>query len=260
MPNYIKLALDTIKNWWIPLVVGLIFLIVGIISFARPEDTYDNLSKLFSLAFLVSGILEIYFALSNRTSLKGWGWLMVTGIFSVFAAAMMFGSPLLASSSLAFLVAFVLLYRSFQGISQALEMRAYNDENWNLIFWVSILASVLSLILLFNPDLAALGLVFWTATAFILVGILSITVAFGLRRIKRLPVRAEKKVKEGYNELKENIGNRIDQIEDRVEDTVENIQDNIEDTVDNIKDGIEDGIDNLKDGAKDALNKLRGKK
>ncbi len=255
MPNYIQLAINTVKNWWIPLIVGALFLAVGIISFAHPKDSYGNLTKFISIAFLIGGVLEIIFAISNRKEMRGWGWLLVTGIVASISGWMMLGSETLAETSVAFIVAFFLVYRSLIGISQGLELRAYGDSDWNVVFWVSILSTVLSLILLFNPDLAALGLVFWTATAFVLVGVLLMMLAYGLRRIKRIPNRIEKSIKKGYRDFRNNVEDRIDDLEDRAEDFAEGVEDRIED----IQDSVEDRIDDLKDSAQSALNKLRGK-
>lgn len=67
----VKIAID---YWYIPLLVGLLFVGIGIWSFITPLAAYLTLALLFSISFLVSGIFDIIFALSNRKKIDNWGW------------------------------------------------------------------------------------------------------------------------------------------------------------------------------------------
>ena len=45
-----------------------------------PVSTYVALSIIFSVSMLISGILEIIFAFSNRKGVPSWGWYIVGGL------------------------------------------------------------------------------------------------------------------------------------------------------------------------------------
>ena len=71
------------KHWYLPLLIGLFYVLVGVYVVTRPLAAYGALVILFSISFLVSGILKIWFSTANRNILKGWGWHLAGGLLSV---------------------------------------------------------------------------------------------------------------------------------------------------------------------------------
>ena len=55
----------SVKNWWTSLLLGIVYIIVALWLMFSPVSTYVALSIIFSVSMLISGILEIIFALSN---------------------------------------------------------------------------------------------------------------------------------------------------------------------------------------------------
>jgi len=64
---------SSVKYWYLPLILGLIFIAVGIWIIFTPVESFLAFSLLFAIAFLISGILGIIYALQNRKILSGWG-------------------------------------------------------------------------------------------------------------------------------------------------------------------------------------------
>ena len=63
----------SVKNWWTSLLLGIVYIIVALWLMFSPVSTYVALSIIFSVSMLISGILEIIFALSNRKGVPSWG-------------------------------------------------------------------------------------------------------------------------------------------------------------------------------------------
>ena len=63
-----------VKNWWISLILGILYVVVALSLMFFPLNGYAALSILFSISMLVSGLLEISFAVSNRRRVSSWGW------------------------------------------------------------------------------------------------------------------------------------------------------------------------------------------
>ena len=59
---------SAVKNWWVSLLLGLLYILIAICLMFTPMASYVALSLLFSVAMFVSGTLEILFAVSNRYS------------------------------------------------------------------------------------------------------------------------------------------------------------------------------------------------
>lgn len=71
---FLKSIKNAIKYWYIPLLVGLFFVIVSIVVFTSPLTSFGALAILFSLSFLFGGTTEIFFSVTNRDQLVNWGW------------------------------------------------------------------------------------------------------------------------------------------------------------------------------------------
>ena len=69
-----KTFIDTInfgvKNWWVSLLLGLLYILIAICLMFTPLASYVALSVLFSVSMFVSGTLEILFAGNVNTALS----------------------------------------------------------------------------------------------------------------------------------------------------------------------------------------------
>ena len=60
MANLLNTLINSIKHWYVPLILGILFLVFGIYIFTVPLETYVTLSILFSISFITSGLFEIF--------------------------------------------------------------------------------------------------------------------------------------------------------------------------------------------------------
>ena len=65
---------NSVKHWYLPLIIGVLFILFGIYIFTVPLETYLTLSIFFSASYIVSGLMDIFFSIGNNKTLKGWGW------------------------------------------------------------------------------------------------------------------------------------------------------------------------------------------
>lgn len=123
--SFFKSVSKAIKHWYLPLIVGIIFIALGILVLFTPMESYLALAFIFSISFLVSGISEIIFAISNRKQMEGWGWNLSIGILTVLLGIVLINNPAISIVTLPFVVGFVVLFRSIMAISTSLDMRNY---------------------------------------------------------------------------------------------------------------------------------------
>ena len=182
----IKKVKNSVKHWYIPLLVGLLFIGLGIWTVFRPAETYLGLAILFTIAFIVGGLLEIIFAISNREELDHWGWELVNGIFIFIIGIIMAIRPEMTLVTLPFYVGFVIMFRSMMAISTSIELKKYGVLDWGNLLVMGILGLIFSFILLWNPLLAGFTIVFWTGLALITIGGYGIYFAVKLKKLKNL--------------------------------------------------------------------------
>lgn len=203
MATFFKTVRKTVKHWYIPGIIGLIFVLFGIYIMATPLESYAALAFLFSLSFLFSGILAIWFSIDNRSELEGWGWHLAGGIFLFLIGIMLIAQPEMAAITLSLFVGFTLLFHSIQGLGFAFDLKNYGISRWGYLALASVLGILFSIILIFNPVFTGLSLVVMTSLAFIFSGIGSIILSYHLMKLKNTPRRIRKELLEKIEDLKE---------------------------------------------------------
>lgn len=78
--SFYKTVKNSINHWFLILIAGLIFVVLGIWTMLTPVSSYLTLSVIFSVSFIIIGFIEIIFAISNRKEIDSWGWTLVYGI------------------------------------------------------------------------------------------------------------------------------------------------------------------------------------
>jgi uncharacterized membrane protein HdeD (DUF308 family) len=181
--SIIATAKGVIKHWYLILLAGLIFIAAGIWVISTPLSAYLALSILFSVSFFIIGLMEVSFAIANHKEMKGWGWLLVYGLFNLLIACILFYDPTISITTLPLYVGFVVFFRSITTIGVSLDRENYGIPGTGSLLWLGILGVLFSFILLWNPAFAGLSLIIWTAIALITAGIYSIYFSFLLKKL-----------------------------------------------------------------------------
>ena len=174
-----------IKNWWVFLLLGINFLIMGVIVYSSPVGSYFTLSVFFAVSVLFAGFLQIWFAFTNKNSLHGWGWQLTLGIIEVLIGISLLNSIILTESVLSYYVGFWLLFRSTALISFSIELASYNKANWGVYLILGILMLIFSWLIIVNPIFGELTIITWTGIAFIVAGIAYIVFSFRLKHLNK---------------------------------------------------------------------------
>lgn len=211
--NYFKRIKKTIKHWYLPLLVGIGFIAIGLWTFKYPLDSYITLSYLFSISFIVSGFFEAVFSITNREIIENWGWNLVTGIFSIVVGVLLFLNPEVSMVTLSYYVGFFVLFRSGMTVGIALDLKNYRVPKWGSLMFLGVLGVVLAFVLLWKPDIAGMSLVILTGISFIVLGIKSIMMSLAIKKIHDLPKTISRELIKRYDEVEEEIIKELDNLE-----------------------------------------------
>lgn len=196
---------NSIKHWYIPLLVGILFIVVSIVAFTSPVTSLLTLSILFALSFLFGGLSEIIFSIVNRHQLDNWGWSLAFGIITLIIGISLVMHPGISVSVLAFYVGFLLLFRSISSIGFAMDVKKYGSKNWIGLLIFGILGAIVSFFLIWNPLFAGMSVVILVALSFLFAGIISILLSFQLRKLHKLSKEVSPQIQERINQLKRDI-------------------------------------------------------
>jgi uncharacterized membrane protein HdeD (DUF308 family) len=209
MTNYFQAVRQTVKNWYILLIIGILLTIVGVYIFTVPIATYITLSVFFSVSFIISGLLDIIFAIQNSKDLKGWGWYLVNGILTLALGIYLSVYPEISMSILPFVVGFTLLFRSFLLLGYAFDLKELKVVSWGDIALLSVLGILFSFLLIANPFFTGISLVSLTSLSFLFAGITSIAFSFKLKKLKDIPNKISDDLKGRIESLHKELENQI---------------------------------------------------
>ncbi|MDR1503881.1 MAG: HdeD family acid-resistance protein [Prevotella sp.] len=174
-----------LKYWYAPLILGVLFIGLGILVFATPVASFLTIAFLFSIGFVASGIIEILYSLSNWKNLKNWGWYLAGGIITFVLGLLLSLRPDFSALLLSLYIGFWLLFRSIMYISASFEVKKDGSKNSGWILILGVLGVIFSFILLWNPLIAGIGFIFWIGFGLVTLGIINIILSFSIRKLKK---------------------------------------------------------------------------
>lgn len=173
-----------IKNWWALMLMGIVFIAVGIISLFYPSETYVILSVLFGAMVLASGVMEIFIgAVSPKKS--GRGWIVAAGIIESLLGIVLLSLPQVLISVLPYVLGFWIMFRGFTMVGMASDMMDYGIKGSGWSLTLAILLILASFVILINPVIGAGAIILWIGATLILAGISMIVYSIYMKRMAK---------------------------------------------------------------------------
>ena len=174
---------SSVKHWYAPLLSGIILFGAGILAFVFGKTTFLTLAVLFCLAFILSGILDIVFSITNRQKVKHWVWLLALGIINIVFGLLLVANPWVTLKALALFVGCAILFRSIGGIILSIKLKKTNYSKWDYLLALSILGIISAILLMIFPLITGMLAVVFTGIALIAGGIFSMGLSLLLRKL-----------------------------------------------------------------------------
>lgn len=183
-----------IKYWWVQLLNGLLLIGVGIGIVQIPDESFFSLTMLISIICLIVGLSQLFYTVTNRKELHGWGWYLSSAFIDIFFGLILIWSPLFSVEQLPFFVGLWLVLKSSNGMSLAIDLKEYGVKLWWWMILISLLIGIIALQVIAYPAVGMFGLAILTSWAYILFGLIQIGGAFHLRKLHELPQKLVNKV------------------------------------------------------------------
>ncbi len=175
-----------IKNWWIPVLIGVALLLTSALVVAKPLEAYLALSLVFSWLIFVSGLLNLVFSLMNRRAMDGWGWYLLLGLVEAAIGAVMLANPPLSAEVLLLYMGFWFAFRGAMSMGYAWTFRQIGIRGWGWLMVSGVITLLFSFLMVMNPLFGLIGIVTLTALSFLFLGLFSLLLGWELRKINRL--------------------------------------------------------------------------
>ncbi len=216
MTNLISEAISAIKHWWLFLILGILLVLGGFWVARSPEFSYVALGIMLIVLLLVNGIFQIFFSISNRQQLSGWGWYLAGGILEFLIGVYLWSYPGISLVMLPFVVGFWLLFRGISIIANSTDLKEWGVKGWGWLMAFGILMTIVSFFMIMDPVFGAFQVVFLAAFAMIFMGTAYIILSFKLKEIKSKTMDVVEDVKGGLDDLRKSV---MDYLKDTDQDT-----------------------------------------
>lgn len=186
-------AKKAVKFWWVSILIGLLAVALGIWFVFTPLTTLVALAIVFAAAFLVSGIFEIIFAISNKNVLKGWGWTLASGIIDLMFGLILIAMPIdVLTLLLAYFVGFWVMFQSIWAIGTSAELQRNGVKGWGWLMALAILGVIMSFIFIMSPVFATGFIIALVSISFISYGCFRIYLGCKLKSLHNEMEKYEK--------------------------------------------------------------------
>lgn len=168
------------KNWWLLLLRGVAAIIFGLLAFVWPGLTLLTLILFYGAFALVDGVLAIVAAITGGAAAPRW-WLAIVGLLGIAAGLLTFMMPGLTALVLLYFIAGWAIATGVFEIIGAIKLRKEIDNEWLLIL-VGVLSVLFGAAMILSPGAGALALVWVIAAYSVALGVLTIALAFRLKK------------------------------------------------------------------------------
>lgn len=151
------------------LVIGILLIFLGGYSLYRPDTTLAFISIMMGMIAIIKGIYELWF----RRGISFW-----LGILDIILGLIFIFKIAVGASFIAVIFAVWFIFDAITQLATANFFKRLDKGYYWVIVILSILSLILGIMLLFNPMLSALTIVWIISIYLITIGILKIIQAF----------------------------------------------------------------------------------
>ena len=138
-----------VKHWWLMLIAGLLCLVMGVVVFVFPLQSYVTLSILFGVLMLLVGAIQLIVASTSSNYLTMRGYFVVGGVLDLILGIFLCIYPGVTLVVLPLMMGIWMMYNSFIIIAFGGDMETFRLGGSGLVIVGGIL--LLSVIILLNP-------------------------------------------------------------------------------------------------------------
>jgi len=166
------------QNWWAVALRGAAALAFGVLAILWPGATLLTLAILLAAYFFLDGILAIVAGVRAARHRERWWPFILEGVANIAAGIVVFLLPGISVLALMYLLAIWAIVTG--GLMMFGGMRFAGAPRWLLVV-SGALSILLGVVMIVEPALGLLALVWWVAAYWISFGLLLLSLAFWLR-------------------------------------------------------------------------------
>src|SRR5690554_4059564 len=179
-----SLAATFFRHWWVLLLRGLAAIAFGIVVWLQPGISLTVLVLVFAIYSLLDGVFSVWIAIAERKLREHWWLLLLQGFLGIAVGIITFLAPAVTALVLLFFIAIRAIVIGVLEIVIAMHLRKVIQGEWMLILG-GLLSIIFGGILIANPGVGVLAVLWLIAAYAIAIGILLVILAFKARSFNK---------------------------------------------------------------------------
>ena len=140
-----------VKHWWLMLIAGLLCLVMGVVVFVFPLQSYVTLAILFGVLMMAVGAIQLIIASTSANYLTMRGYFVVGGVLDLMLGIFLCVHPGVSLVALPLMLGVWMLYNSFIIIAFGGDMETFRLGGSGLVVAGGVILLLLSVLVLLNP-------------------------------------------------------------------------------------------------------------
>jgi uncharacterized membrane protein HdeD (DUF308 family) len=168
------------KYWWLALTAGILSIIVGIVALVYPGPTLLVVGIIFGAYLVIWGVMMLFGAAGDHAQPSAVKVIrIIIGILGALVGVVLLIRPDQSVLTLAFVLAFWFVFIGILQLSQGFSVK--DGRAWNIVW--GIVGIVAGVIILAQPEIGLVTLVFIVSFGLIVQGIIEIPLALAARKV-----------------------------------------------------------------------------
>ena len=172
------------KNFNFSLIVSIIFVILGLFLFIKPDATISTISYIFGIFLLILGIISIFKYFKYEYEINTLDFNLVYGVLVIIFGIYLIINPALLGSIFPTILGVWIIVNAVTKFQYALLLKKLNKNDFKYILIISLIVFILGIVLLINPLKTILVVTQIIGIFIIIYAVLDIIDNFVLRRNK----------------------------------------------------------------------------
>ena len=175
-----------INHWWLMLIAGILCIIMGIVVFIFPMQSYVTLSILFGVLMLIVGAVQLIIASTSGNYLAMRGYMVVGGALDIILGIFLCVYTGVSLVVLPVMMGLWLMYHSFMIIAFGGDLETFNIDGGGLMIVGGVLLLLLSILVLVNPLSAGIAtVIIFAGIGLLLLGIIMTMLSMKLKYLHK---------------------------------------------------------------------------
>ena len=176
------------RAWWVFLVGGIAMVAFGALALVNPGIALFVLATFFAASVLVDGVSNVVGSLQNREK-DGWWIMLLIGLLGAGVGGYALFNPPLSILAFVLIVAFEAIVLGVFLVMLGYKVRKATSREW-ILYLAGAVSVAFGALVLANPGLGSLSIVYVIASWSLMIGLLKIVFAF---KARSLPQRSVEK-------------------------------------------------------------------